>query len=91
MKFKKSFLTPQKKRKLPRFLEVDAKALVFLGGVERDGNVSSSKSTKSLLERTTEDPGLLLVAEKNNNLNSKNAFLTPQKTQILQLMNKPSE
>jgi hypothetical protein len=55
-------------------LEVDAKALVFLGGVERDGNVSSSKSTKSLLERTTEDPGLLLVAEKNNNLNSKNAF-----------------
>jgi hypothetical protein len=45
-------------------LEVDAKALVLEGGVERDGNVSSSKSTKSLLERTTVDPGLLLVAEK---------------------------
>jgi hypothetical protein len=64
----------KKNRQVPRNLEEDPKALVLEGGVERDGNVSSSKSTKSLLERTTEDPGLLLVAEKNNNLNSKNAF-----------------
>jgi hypothetical protein len=46
----------KKNRQLPRNLEVDPKALVLEGGVEPDGNVSSSKSPKSLLERTTEDP-----------------------------------
>jgi hypothetical protein len=68
-KLKNCFLNTTKKDNYHdiSYLEVDAKALVLEGGVEPDGNVSSSKSPKSLLERTTEDPAR---AEKKEMLNN---------------------
>ena len=43
---------------LPVLVEEDARALVLVGGVERDGNVSSSKSSKPF-ERMAEPFRLL--------------------------------